>query len=132
MSTTSNLSSDQAAKTTEVLARLGVPSPLEGVAFGNQWQTGLGESLIVTSPIDGRTIAELKCATVDDVETAATRAAEAFRRWRMVPAPVRGHLVRAIGEELRKHKQDLAYLVTVECGKIPGVAGRSPGNDRHL
>ena len=35
-----------------------------------------------------------------------------------MPAPKRGELIRLFGEELRKHKEPLAKLVTIECGKI--------------
>jgi len=39
-----------------------------------------------------------------------------------VPAPVRGQLVRRLGELLVEHKSDLAALVTLEVGKIPSEA----------
>jgi aldehyde dehydrogenase (NAD+) len=39
-------------------------------------------------------------------------------KWRSVPAPVRGDLVRQIGNALRAAKGDLAELVTIETGKI--------------
>ncbi len=45
-------------------------------------------------------------------------AQETFVRWRTVPAPKRGELVRAIGERLRAQKADLGLLVTLEMGKI--------------
>jgi aldehyde dehydrogenase (NAD+) len=35
-----------------------------------------------------------------------------------VPAPVRGQLVRELGELLREHKEDLGALVSIEAGKI--------------
>ncbi|MBP6581251.1 MAG: aldehyde dehydrogenase family protein, partial [Sphingorhabdus sp.] len=41
----------------------------------------------------------------------------AFLKWRSVPAPRRGELVRRFGNALRDHKADLARLVTIECGK---------------
>ena len=54
-------------------------------------------------------------------------------RWRSVPAPRRGELVRLLGEELRAAKEPLARLVTIECGKIhAGKPRRGPGDDRHL
>ena len=36
----------------------------------------------------------------------------------MFPAPKRGQIVREIGDELRRHKDDLGTLVTLEMGKI--------------
>ncbi len=70
------------------------------------------------SPIDG---AEISRVTFDDaasVEKKIAAAAEAFKAWRVVPAPRRGELIRLLGEELRQHKDMLGRLVTLECGKI--------------
>src|SRR4051794_19271231 len=53
-----------------------------------------------------------------DVATAVERATVAFQSWRTTPAPVRGELVRRLGEQLRLHKADLALLVQLEAGKI--------------
>jgi aldehyde dehydrogenase (NAD+) len=72
----------------------------------------------VRSPIDGGPLAELQMASPAQVELATAAAAEAFGAWRTVPAPVRGELVRRIGNKLRDHQQDLATLVTWEAGKI--------------
>ncbi|WP_106093174.1 aldehyde dehydrogenase family protein, partial [Enhygromyxa salina] len=44
-------------------------------------------------------------------------AARSFASLREVPAPVRGAIVRAMGERLREHKQALAQLVCAEVGK---------------
>ena len=118
MSATPNSTVDYASKTLEILKTLGVPSPLPAIGFGNQWSEGTGESFNIVSPIDGRSIGEINSATDKDVQAAVDRAKVVFKQWRSVPAPARGHLVRAIGEELRKHKEDLAYIVTVDCGKI--------------
>ena len=71
--------------------------------------------LVSFSPIDGRPIGRV---TVGDPDHAARRAAEAFLRWRQVPAPRRGEFVRLLGERLREAKPVLAKLITLECGKI--------------
>ncbi|MCB2100477.1 MAG: aldehyde dehydrogenase family protein, partial [Rhodobacterales bacterium] len=52
------------------------------------------------------------------VAAAVARAKAAQAVWRDVPAPVRGELVRLLGEELRAHKEALGRLVTLEAGKI--------------
>jgi aldehyde dehydrogenase (NAD+) len=70
------------------------------------------------SPIDGQVIGSVTAATAADVEAACARAHDAFRQWRIVPAPRRGELVRLLGEELRAAKESLARLVTIEAGKI--------------
>lgn len=77
-----------------------------------------GTDITVTSPIDGRTIATLRKSSDAEVETAIAQSVVAFKEWREVPAPIRGEFVRRYGEELRAHKEELAQLVTVECGKI--------------
>lgn len=38
--------------------------------------------------------------------------------WASLPAPLRGEVVRTIGEELRKHKHDLGMMISLEMGKI--------------
>jgi aldehyde dehydrogenase (NAD+) len=79
--------------------------------------TGKGD-LDVFSPIDGAKIGSLKQHSAADVKKAAEKAHKAFREWRKIPAPVRGEFVRLLGKELRDSKEDLAQLVTLECGKI--------------
>jgi aldehyde dehydrogenase (NAD+) len=74
-----------------------------------------GGKLVSFSPIDGKPIGRV---TVGDPDQTATRAAEAFLRWRNVPAPRRGELVRLIGEWLREFKPLLAKMITLETGKI--------------
>jgi aldehyde dehydrogenase (NAD+) len=100
-----------------LLAALGVDRP-QAIAIGNRSLAGRGGPLKVTSPIDGSTLAEFPAATAADVATAAEAAAQAFRAWRLVPAPRRGEVVRRIGDRLRRHKAELAQLVTLETGKI--------------
>ncbi|MDO8980701.1 MAG: aldehyde dehydrogenase family protein [Afipia sp.] len=75
-------------------------------------------SLVARSPIDGLTIGHLAEASADDVRETIEQAHAAFLIWRSVPAPRRGELVRLLGEELRRSKEDLGRLVTIETGKI--------------
>jgi aldehyde dehydrogenase (NAD+) len=74
-------------------------------------------TLPVHTPIDGSPIGSVAQATRSDMDNAALRSAQAFQGWRTVPAPRRGELVRLFGNALRAHKDDLARLVTIECGK---------------
>ena len=73
--------------------------------------------LSVHTPIDGSKIGSASTATPVQIETALSNAQSAFLKWRNVPAPRRGELVRQLGNALRTHKADLARLVTIECGK---------------
>jgi len=75
-------------------------------------------TLAARSPIDGSQIGAVQVHTAADVATAVERAHQAFLAWRVVPAPVRGELVRQFAEELRQHKQALGTLVSLEAGKI--------------
>lgn len=74
--------------------------------------------LSVSTPIDGSEIANVYCHQVSDVDKMVEQSQAAFLQWRKTPAPVRGELVRLLGEELRAAKEDLGALVTLECGKI--------------
>lgn len=81
-----------------------------------------GGALVVTTPIDGTELACLEPHTAAQIDDAIGSAAQVFERWRDVPAPVRGRLVRRFGDLLVEHKHDLAELVTLEAGKIPSEA----------
>ncbi len=75
-------------------------------------------SIVVRSPIDGQEIARLTETPLADIDPMIAQTHAAFLIWRLVPAPKRGELVRLLGEELRTHKEELARLITLECGKI--------------
>jgi aldehyde dehydrogenase (NAD+) len=77
----------------------------------------LSGNLSVHTPIDGSAIGSVASASPAQIETALNAAQAAFLKWRIVPAPRRGELVRQLGNALREHKADLARLVTIECGK---------------
>ncbi|MBM3676915.1 MAG: aldehyde dehydrogenase family protein [Actinobacteria bacterium] len=80
--------------------------------------TVTGGSLAVRTPITGEEIARVDRSSAADVDGAIGRAATAFEQWRDVPAPRRGELVRLLGDELRREKDALGALVTLEVGKI--------------
>jgi len=82
--------------------------------FGSSIPSG---NFPVHTPIDGSKIASIPLATAAEIDAALNRAQSAFLKWRSVPAPRRGELVRRFGNALRDHKADLARLVTIECGK---------------
>lgn len=77
-----------------------------------------GEDMASYSPVSGEEIARLKTISADDATKAIDAAHDAFKAWRMVPAPRRGELVRLLGEELRAAKNELGRLVSIEAGKI--------------
>ncbi|MDF0599207.1 aldehyde dehydrogenase family protein [Psychromarinibacter sp. C21-152] len=77
-----------------------------------------GGTLTVRSPIDGAEIAKVHQTPASDMPAIIAKSKAAFDAWRRTPAPQRGELVRLFGEELRKAKDDLGAIVTLEAGKI--------------
>ena len=102
----------------DFLKELGIKEVNSGVCHGEWIDSPGGEEIVSISPIDGKPIAAVKTASAEDYETVMARASEAFEPWRMTPAPKRGEIARLIGEALRKHKEALGALVTLEMGKI--------------
>jgi len=74
--------------------------------------------LKIDSPANGKLIASVQMASVEDLETVTQKAQKAFPIWRKIPAPKRGEIVRQIGEKLRLYKEPLGKLVSYEMGKI--------------
>jgi aldehyde dehydrogenase (NAD+) len=105
-------------KTKEILKKFGITEINSGVTTGTRWFDTKGDVSESCSPIDGSLIAKVKNATLQDYEQVMKTAQEAFLHWRNVPAPQRGEVVRQIGIALREAKSDLAYLVSLEMGKI--------------
>ena len=101
-----------------VLHRLGIQPVNSGACYGEWIEHPGGGELISYSPIDGSELARVQMADERDYDAVVDEAAKAFEPWRLFPAPKRGQIVREIGDELRKHKDDLGALVTLEMGKL--------------
>ncbi|MBN2745734.1 MAG: aldehyde dehydrogenase family protein [Bacteroidales bacterium] len=102
----------------QVFADLGIEKINLGVSTGAEWFDTNGAITSSHSPIDGLELGQVKNATLDDYEMVIAKAQEAFKQWRLIPAPMRGEVVRQIGLALRKYKDQLGALVTLEMGKI--------------
>lgn len=79
---------------------------------------GSGAYVSIQSPADGSGLGSVQMAGRNEYDHVIGAAAKAFETWRMVPAPKRGEIIRQIGDELRKFKEPLGRLVSVEMGKI--------------
>jgi aldehyde dehydrogenase (NAD+) len=103
-----------------LLGRLGLAASNPGAWSGSHgWSTSRDGTLInVRNPADGSLIAQMRPASAEDYEAVMASAAEAAAAWRRVPAPKRGEAIRLLGEELRRNKNDLGTLVSLENGKI--------------
>ena len=100
----------------EALSKLGIKDINEGTSTGSN-SFANGKIIESYSPVDGTLIGKVQASTKEDYETAMTKAEEAFKTWRLVPAPKRGEIVRQMGDELRKYKEPLGQLVSYEMGK---------------
>lgn len=102
----------------DILNHLHINDNNDAYSTGNQWGSSAGaDKKIITSPVDGKKIASVKLATEEDYNKVIAQANEAFKKWRSVPAPKRGEIVRQIGEALRAKKLALGALVSYEMGK---------------
>jgi len=101
------------------LKELGIQEINSGSCYGpDGWGPTADRDLLdVTTPITGQVIAQVALASEADYEQVITKTYEAFQSWQMLPAPKRGEIARQIGLELRKYKEALGKLVTLEMGK---------------
>jgi len=102
--------------TNDFLQKLGLESTNYGTSTGREH---LPERAYIEShsPVDGKLIGKVSTTTAEDYEAVISSAHEAFKSWRMVPAPKRGEVVRQYGNALRQHKEALGKLVSYEMGK---------------
>ena len=103
--------------TMDFLRELGIQDTNSG-AYCGEWLETSGELLESRNPATGEVIATVRQATSADYEQVIEAAQEAFGRWREVPAPMRGEVVRKIGNAIREKKDALGRLITLEMGKI--------------
>jgi aldehyde dehydrogenase (NAD+) len=109
---------DVASLRKSVLAKLGIDPVNSGASYGPWIDQPAGERISSFDPSDGTPIADVLLAAEEDYDEVVHNAQKAFERWRILPAPQRGQIVREIGEELRSVKQELGALVSIEMGKI--------------
>ncbi len=114
--TTSTFQINSSLATAALLRKLGL-KPINPGVFCGEWLGG-GRMVKSVSPIDGKVLASVRQAAPAQYEQAVQRAVEAFGKWRSVPAPGRGEIIRQLGNSLRATKSDLGKLVTLETGKI--------------
>ncbi|APD06245.1 aldehyde dehydrogenase (NAD(+)) [Flavobacteriaceae bacterium UJ101] len=100
----------------EALSQLGLKEINEGTSTGSA-NFSNGEIIESYSPVDGKLIGKVKSTTKEDYEKVMDAATEAFKTWRVMPAPQRGEIVRQFGEKLRELKEPLGKLVSYEMGK---------------
>jgi aldehyde dehydrogenase (NAD+) len=85
--------------------------------INGKWVKGRSKFQTV-NPANGEVLAEVAQAELSDVDASVSAATEAFKTWRLVPAPLRGELLFKIGDILKQKKEELSRLLTQDMGKI--------------
>ena len=102
-----------------ILDQLGLSAVNDGTWFGGTATRDESAAVIESvNPANNEVIAGVRSTSADEYEQVVARAQESFLAWRQVPAPVRGEAVRNIASGLRKYKDALGSLVSLEMGKI--------------
>lgn len=103
----------------DFLSTLGIKSVNAGTSTGQDFLKDESAARITSfTPVDGSEIAEVFTTTRKEYDRVVEKSQEAFKDWRMMPAPKRGEIVRQIGLALRRYKEPLGKLVSYEMGKI--------------
>lgn len=103
----------------DILKSLKLTTNNPGASTGSKWwskTTNEGE-IVSYNPTNGKPIGSVYKCSESDYDHVIAAAHKAFMEWRDVPAPKRGEIIRLIGEELRKNKDMLGSLVSLEMGK---------------
>jgi len=101
------------------LSALGIIKNNPAYSTGLEWGkiSALATKRDIHTPIDNSYLASVQFANGEEYEKIIAKAQLAFLKWRLIPAPKRGEIVRQIGNEFRENKQALGELITVETGK---------------
>jgi alpha-ketoglutaric semialdehyde dehydrogenase len=88
--------------------------------INGEWVTSeAGEAFENRNPADhSEVIGYFQDSTPVDVDQAVAAAREAFRKWRLTPAPKRAEYVYKVGEILIRRKEEYAREMTREMGKV--------------
>ncbi|MBT8144187.1 MAG: aldehyde dehydrogenase family protein, partial [Gammaproteobacteria bacterium] len=103
-----------------ILEQLGLAATNPGTFIpGEGWSNDDSAGVIEShNPATGELIASVVSASAADYDKVVTASREIFAQWRSLPAPQRGEAIRLCGEALRKYKDPLGSLVSLEMGKI--------------
>ena len=104
-------------KTREIPPELDLQPVEAGVCSNGNW-SGQGEELVSINPANSEELARVAGATSEETLNTIQSAYNSFEGWKKLPAPRRGEYIRLIGEELRRFKEPLGKLVSLECGKV--------------
>jgi len=100
----------------KTLRNLGIKDENKGTSVGGEYFAS-GKMIESFSPVDGELISKVETSAESDYDSVIETAQNAFKEFRLIPAPKRGELVRQLGQKLRQYKDDLGKLVSYEMGK---------------
>ena len=86
----------------------------------------------VTSPVDGREVGQLECATEADVLAAVARAREVQPAWAATPVSARCKLLRKALQLLVKESDQFCQRLIAETGRTEIETLSSPTSSRAL
>lgn len=87
--------------------------------INGSWVPSLsGRTFSNINPADNSDIiGQFPLSNADDVGKAVAAASESFKKWRLLPAPKRGDILRVAGDIFSRRKDELASIMTREMGK---------------
>ena len=100
-----------------ILKELNLSKNNFGTSSGKDWVESSGTLRNVFSPVDGNLISSVFETDEKNYKKIISLSKNAFNKWRKIPAPKRGEIVRQIGNKLREKKDALGALVSYEMGK---------------
>ncbi|MEM3851603.1 MAG: aldehyde dehydrogenase family protein [Methanomassiliicoccales archaeon] len=90
-----------------------------GLFINGKWvEPSSADRFETRNPSDGKPLASFPSANAKDVSRAVDAAADAFEKWRQIPAPMRGELLLEAALNIQRRKEELAKLVSTEMGKV--------------
>lgn len=89
---------------------------------GAAWDSAASEVIETRSPVTGTELFAVPSSSPNAADEAVEAADEAFTRWRSVPAPARGRVIKRFGQLVDQYRDDLAALIMIEVGKTRSEA----------
>src|SRR5215471_9999956 len=88
--------------------------------IGGEWvESASGRLLDNLDPANGHElVGRFQNSDRRDIDNAVSAANEAYRKWRLTPAPKRGEILFRAGRILQDRKEALAEQMTREMGKV--------------
>ena len=100
----------------KILEKLGIKEVNSGACSGPEdwYEDPQSEEIVSYNPTNGEATAKVLQATEKTYEQVLTQATEVFKKWRMIPAPKHGLIIRDLGDTLRELKEPLELRLAVK------------------